>query len=482
MSLRVSCNRPILSVSFCALSRAPQALDTEGASVVTHCSDGWDRTSQLSALSQLCLDPFYRTQRGFAVLIEKEWLSFGHKFAERCGHASADYGHDQRAPIFLQFLDCVWQITRQFPLSFEFHDRFLIEIADHMVSGAFGTFLFDCERERQESTLSRRTPSLWTWLLGSHGRCALFRNPLYRPHPGKLLPVATARRVVLWEAYFMRYDPLHREQESVADAAALMHARRIYRVDHLMALNLPPDTVLLGEDDLLDRRLAATVEMREDARAQVEDRAMAQREAHRLMSASAHMELLSDFDEGRMRLSAVNAAAADAVEAAEARKNGGGCVSSAAAASAALLAIAEGACEVEVAETDDFLIESRERDSSVPFKPAMLLASRGVKLSAAATSAPSAASAAPTAPGPLRRMISSPDPLMAVGAGSVQKVVIPVLGSAANAAHSPQPSGPPPPRPSAAALQRDAVPIPSVHRDTAPTPSMRRDVAPPPKK
>jgi protein tyrosine/serine phosphatase len=32
-----------------------------GLNVVVHCSDGWDRTSQLSALSQLIIDPYYRT-------------------------------------------------------------------------------------------------------------------------------------------------------------------------------------------------------------------------------------------------------------------------------------------------------------------------------------------------------------------------------------------------------------------------------------
>ena len=58
--------------------------------VLIHCSDGWDRTSQLSALSQLCLDPYYRTLEGFIVLVEKDWLSFGHQFNHRSGFLSSE--------------------------------------------------------------------------------------------------------------------------------------------------------------------------------------------------------------------------------------------------------------------------------------------------------------------------------------------------------------------------------------------------------
>lgn len=47
------------------------AVEEKGYSVVVHCSDGWDRTAQLTSLSELLLDPYYRSYSGFLTLIHK---------------------------------------------------------------------------------------------------------------------------------------------------------------------------------------------------------------------------------------------------------------------------------------------------------------------------------------------------------------------------------------------------------------------------
>eukprot|EP01112_Ceratiomyxa_fruticulosa_P022742 TRINITY_DN8436_c0_g1_i1.p1 TRINITY_DN8436_c0_g1~~TRINITY_DN8436_c0_g1_i1.p1 ORF type:complete len:568 (+),score=83.75 TRINITY_DN8436_c0_g1_i1:227-1930(+) len=160
--------------------RVIQVMQEEGASVLIHCSDGWDRTSQISALAQLLMDPYYRTIPGFIVLITKEFLSFGHKFCTRQGHLSKGPS-SQRAPIFLQFLDCVWQLTRQFPMSFEFNEKFLVFVADHSYSGIFGTFFYDCESERQKHRIKDTSQSLWGLILNNNIAATHFTNKLYQP-------------------------------------------------------------------------------------------------------------------------------------------------------------------------------------------------------------------------------------------------------------------------------------------------------------
>jgi hypothetical protein len=176
--------------------------------VLIHCSDGWDRTSQLSAVSQLCLDPYYRTMRGFQILVEKDFISFGHRFLDRCGHLSSEkfflapvdgagssdvaqalfasvqnrfsgnHHLKETSPVFHQFLEAVRNIQRQFPARFEFNELFLRDLHTHLFSCQFGTFLFNSERERREG--STGAVSIWDYV-NSPPQPEKYTNSDYNP-------------------------------------------------------------------------------------------------------------------------------------------------------------------------------------------------------------------------------------------------------------------------------------------------------------
>lgn len=177
-------------------------VDQGRRSCITHCSDGWDRTSQICALAQLMLDPFSRTFSGFARLIHKEWLSFGHKFSTRLG-LNANAQERETAPIFLLFLDCVYQMQRQFYSSFEFGSEYLVVLLDASYSGQFGTFLYDSEAERMQNSVFNRCESVWDHL---DGRRDELRNPHYKAsdEDRPLFPSTHLSHLVLWNRVYLR--------------------------------------------------------------------------------------------------------------------------------------------------------------------------------------------------------------------------------------------------------------------------------------
>nr|XP_033799869.1 myotubularin isoform X2 [Geotrypetes seraphini] len=180
------------------------------SSVVVHCSDGWDRTAQLTSLAMLMLDSYYRTIIGFEVLVQKEWISFGHKFASRIGHGDKNHADADRSPIFLQFIDCVWQMSKQFPTAFEFNEHFLITILDHLYSCRFGTFLYNCESVREKEKVREKTISLWSLINSEKTK---YTNPFYTKELKRVLyPVASMRHLELWVNYYIRWNPRIRQQ------------------------------------------------------------------------------------------------------------------------------------------------------------------------------------------------------------------------------------------------------------------------------
>ncbi|CAD6193014.1 unnamed protein product [Caenorhabditis auriculariae] len=227
----------VRSILECSLFLA-QSL-TRGVSCVVHCSDGWDRTSQVVALSQLLLDPFFRTIHGFQVLIEKDWLGFGHKFDDRCGHVGAlnDEASKEVSPVFSQFLDCVWQIMRQKPRAFQFNERYLIEMHEHVYSCQFGTFIGNCEKDRRDLHVSKRTKSLWTWMDARHDD---YMNPYYSPTTFvALLDFDTrASRFVVWNMLYNRFDEglLPRERVDEQTMTSIEHVGVLE--SHIAALRM----------------------------------------------------------------------------------------------------------------------------------------------------------------------------------------------------------------------------------------------------
>ena len=98
-------------------------LSEDQATCLVHCSDGWDRTAQMCGIAQILLDPIFRTTRGFATLIEKDFCRSGIRLLIVLGKDVENF-KIRSVLQFLQFLDSVWQIWRQYPCSFEFNESF----------------------------------------------------------------------------------------------------------------------------------------------------------------------------------------------------------------------------------------------------------------------------------------------------------------------------------------------------------------------
>ncbi|XP_011302109.1 myotubularin-related protein 13 isoform X1 [Fopius arisanus] len=270
-------------------------MDVQGSSVAVCLEDGWDATTTVCSVAQVCLDPHYRTIDGFRTLIEKEWLGFGYRFSHR-SNLSANSQVTNFTPTFLQFLDIIHQIQQQFPMAFEFNDYYLRFLAYHSVSCRFRTFLLDCEFDRVECGItaiedkrgsltsyhkgvdtgsddeivypggrlatsnnsgSNLGQSIFDYIEKQHTRSALFYNFLYTPnseHP-VLRPVSHLPSLDIWQYYLeeelahgppydlevLQQDSQQEEEAEAADGIIEKSNRKIVTQGHDSIQAMVPD-------------------------------------------------------------------------------------------------------------------------------------------------------------------------------------------------------------------------------------------------
>ncbi|KAG4169331.1 hypothetical protein ERO13_A12G088900v2 [Gossypium hirsutum] len=197
----------------------------ESASVLVHCSDGWDRTSQLVSLANLMLDPYYRTFAGFQALVEKDWLAFGHPFSDRIGMPSvsgtsfdlnrqSSTGNLSSSPVRQSSGSFTPQTSNtshaQNNYSPIFLQTFLVDFLDCVLSCRFGNFLCNSEEEREKCGIHEACGCLWAYFAdlrslegSSHAHYNLFYDPL--KHNGPIFPPAAALAPTLWPQFNLRW-------------------------------------------------------------------------------------------------------------------------------------------------------------------------------------------------------------------------------------------------------------------------------------
>ncbi|XP_073978652.1 myotubularin-related protein 10-B isoform X2 [Rhodnius prolixus] len=205
-------------VSAC-LNKALAAAKTlyRDVTVVLQEVDGRDMCCVISCLTLLLVDAHFRTVHGFQSLVQREWVIMGHPFCTRLAHVYST--ESNKSPVFLLFLDCVWQLLQQFPTYFQFTETYLTMLWESALVSTFDTFLFDCERDRVIASTDPNNPlilrSVWEELLTGKD-APIFFNPLYNPVTSTTSPSSinflrvrpSLPNLQIWQQCYFRHIPL----------------------------------------------------------------------------------------------------------------------------------------------------------------------------------------------------------------------------------------------------------------------------------
>uniref|UniRef100_A0A8C3VLW3 Myotubularin-related protein 12 n=1 Tax=Catagonus wagneri TaxID=51154 RepID=A0A8C3VLW3_9CETA len=131
-----------------------ECLEAQNMNILLLEENASDLCCLVSSLVQVMMDPHCRTRFGFQSLVQKEWIMGGHCFLDRCNHLRQS--DKEEVPVFLLFLECVWQLVQQHPPAFEFTETYLTVLSDSLYIPIFSTFFFNSPHQKDTNVHQRQ--------------------------------------------------------------------------------------------------------------------------------------------------------------------------------------------------------------------------------------------------------------------------------------------------------------------------------------
>jgi myotubularin-related protein 6/7/8 len=113
----------------------------------------------------------------------------------------------------------------------QFNERFLITIQEHVYSCQYGTFIGNCDRQREELNLRQKSYSLWGYIVSHNDE---FVNPLYERSTNRdvLRPNVVPQNIRFWRGLYCRFETGAHPREPVIDLLGLAACQTSSLEDH----------------------------------------------------------------------------------------------------------------------------------------------------------------------------------------------------------------------------------------------------------
>lgn len=100
--------------------------------------------------------------------------------------------------------------------AFEFNERFMLILHDHVMSSQFGTFIGNCEKDRIDLKLAEKTFSLWGFMANHMNE---YLNPLYKPGEVDdiIVPNLAPQCIKYWRGMYSRFESGVHPREDLSD-------------------------------------------------------------------------------------------------------------------------------------------------------------------------------------------------------------------------------------------------------------------------